>query len=146
LEKSVTSALRIFGPGQGDAKIGAVIERVREMPNGVRMVLAFGFVLLAGVGITLPLVIDQAIEAPVSPLGLLWMLLLAYLVFTLTLILQRKQAAWLLSLGLASLSIPLALILLSWAGTIGAAVGAAIAIMLFLALRGPQVRAWFSEP
>ena len=86
------------------------------MPNGVRVVLAFGFVLLAGIGLTLPLVINQAVEAPVSPLGLLWMLLLAYLVFTLTLILQRKQAGWLLSLGLASLSVPVTLILFSWGG------------------------------
>ena len=123
-----------------------MIERFREMPNGVRMVLLWGFVLLAGVGLTLPLVIDQAIEAPVSPLGLLWMLLLAYLIFTLTLMLQRKQAAWLLALGLASLSLPLTLILFSWGGVIGAIVGIAIAIMLFLGLRGPGARAWFSEP
>jgi hypothetical protein len=123
-----------------------VIALLRQMPNGVRMVLAFGFLLLAGVGLTLPLVIDQAVEAPVSPIGLLWMLLLAYLVFTLTLILQRKQAAWLLSLGLASLSVPLALILFSWAGAIGLVVGAAIVILLFLGLRGQGARAWFSEP
>ena len=76
-----------------------MLEVIRSMPTGVRLVLRFGFVLLAGVGLTLPLVINQAVEAPVSPLGLLWMLLLAYLVFTLTLILQRKQAAWMLSLG-----------------------------------------------
>ena len=123
-----------------------MIERFREMPNGVRIVLLWGFLLLAGVGLTLPLVIDQAVEAPVSPLGLLWMLLLAYLIFTLTLMLQRKQAAWMLSLGLASLSLPLALILFSWAGVIGAVVGIAIAVMLFLGLRGPGARAWFSEP
>ncbi len=116
------------------------------MPNGVRIVLAWGFVLLAGVGLTLPLVIDQAVEAPVSPLGLLWMLLLAYLIFTLTLMLQRKQAAWLLALGLASLSLPLTLIMFSWAGVIGALVGIAIAVLLFLGLRGPRARAWFSEP
>ena len=79
-----------------------MFELLRQMPGGVRLVLAFGFALLAVVGLTLPLVIDQAVEAPVSPVGLLWMLLLAYLVFTLTLILQRKQAAWLLSLGLAT--------------------------------------------
>ena len=123
-----------------------MIERVREMPNGVRIVLAFGFVLLAGVGLTLPLVIDQAVEAPVSPVGILWMLLLAYLVFTLTLMLQRKQAAWMLALGLASLSLPLALILFSWAGVIGLVIGIAIAVMLFLGLRGRTARAWFSEP
>ena len=125
----------------------SVIDVVRAMPAGVRIVLAFGFALLAGVGLTLPLVIDQAVEAPVSPLGLLWMLLLAYLVFTLTLILQRKQAAWLLSLGLASLSVPLALILFTWAGALGALAGIALVVLLFVALlRGQSARAWFSEP
>lgn len=119
---------------------------LRQMPNGVRVILAFGFALLAVVGLTLPLVINEAVEAPVSPLGLLWMLLLAYLVFTLTLILQRKQAAWLLSLGLASLSVPLAVILYSWAGAIGALTGVVLAAVLFLVLRGPRARAWFSEP
>lgn len=123
-----------------------MIVLLRQMPNGVRLLLAFGFVLLAFVGLTLPLVIDLAVEAPVSPLGLLWMLLLAYLVFTLTLILQRKQAAWLLSIGLASLSIPLAVILYSWAGAIGLLAGLVLAAALFLALRGPRARAWFSEP
>ena len=116
------------------------------MPNGVRVVLAFGFVLLAGIGLTLPLVINQAVEAPVSPLGLLWMLLLAYLVFTLTLILQRKQAGWLLSLGLASLSVPVTLILFSWGGVIGALGGLLLIGILFLALRSDRARAWFSEP
>ena len=76
-----------------------MIQVIRSMPNGVKLVLGFGFVLLAGIGLTLPLVINQAVEMPVSPLGILWMLLLAYLIFTLTLILQRKQAAWMLSLG-----------------------------------------------
>jgi hypothetical protein len=116
------------------------------MPNGVRAVLAFGFVLLAGVGLTLPLVINQAIEAPVSPLGLLWMLLLAYLVFTLTLILQRKQAAWMLSLGLVSLSVPLALVLYSWASLPGLLIGIALAGLLFWSLRGERARGWFNEP
>ncbi|MEA2676249.1 MAG: hypothetical protein QOJ81_390 [Chloroflexota bacterium] len=116
------------------------------MPAGVRVVSGFGLVLLAGIGLTLPLVISQAIEAPVSPLGLLYMLLLAYLVFTLTLILQRKQAAWLLSLGLASLSIPLALVLYSWAALLGLLMGIALAALLFWSLRGDSARAWFSEP
>jgi hypothetical protein len=123
-----------------------VLDVLRSMPAGVRVVLAFGFVLLAGIGLTLPLVINEAVEAPVSPLGLLWMLLLAYLVFTLTLILQRKQAGWLLALGLASLSVPLALVLYSWAGAIGALAGVVLVALLFLALRGERSRAWFSEP
>jgi hypothetical protein len=116
------------------------------MPAGVRVILGFGFLLLAGIGLTLPLVINQAIEAPVSPLGLLWMLLLAYLVFTLTLILQRKQAAWMLSLGLATLSLPLAVVLFSWAGFLGLAMGVALAALLFWSLRGERARSWFNEP
>lgn len=116
------------------------------MPAGVRVVLGFGFLLLAGLGLTLPLVVKEAVEAPVSPLGLLYMLLLAYLVFTLTLILQRKQAAWMLSLGLASLSLPLAVGLFSLAGTLGLAAGILLAVLLFWSLRGQRARAWFSEP
>lgn len=119
---------------------------LRHMPLGVVLLLAFGFVLLALIGLTLPLVIQLAVDAPVSPVGLLWMLLLAYLIFTLTLILQRKQAAWMLGLGLASLSVPVAIILYFWAGLIGGLIGAALAVVLFLSLRGSAVRAWFNEP
>lgn len=123
-----------------------MIELLRLMPKGVRVVLAFGFVLFTAVSLTLPLVVNQAVEAPVSPLGILWMLLLAYLIFTLTLILQRKQAAWMLSLGLVTLSLPLALVLFYWADVFGALIGAALATLLFLSLRGSKVRAWFNEP
>lgn len=122
------------------------VDQLRAMPAGVRVVLAFGFVLLAGLGLTLPLVISQAVEAPVSPVGLLYMLLLAYLVFTITLILQRKQAAWMLSLGLASLSIPVAVILWAWGGLLPLGAGIALAALLFWSLRGERVRGWFSEP
>jgi hypothetical protein len=124
----------------------SMIDVIRSMPNGVKVVLAFGFVLLAGMGLTLPLVISQAVEAPVSPVGLLWMLLLAYLIFSLTLILQRKQAARMLSFGLASLAVPIAVILWYWAGLLGALFGVALVGLLFTSLRGDAVRAWFSEP
>lgn len=123
-----------------------VFDVVRAMPAGVRVVLAFGFLLLVGLGLTLPLVVREAVEAPISPLGLLYMLLLAYLVFTLTLILQRKQAAWMLSLGLASLSLPLAIALYYLAGAPGLAAGIVVAVLLFWSLRGERVRGWFSEP
>src|SRR3954469_13982692 len=122
-----------------------MLETFRAMPTGVKLILGFGFILLAGVGLTLPLIINQAVEAPVSALGLLWMLLLAYLVFTLTLILQRKHAAWMLSLGLCSLAVPLTVVLFSWAGAIGAVIGVALVALLFLSLRGEHARAWFSE-
>jgi hypothetical protein len=75
------------------------------------------------------------------------MLLLAYLIFTLTLVLQRKQAAYGLALGLATLLVPLAGLLLFAAG---GWVGSIVAIVLFLTLvwglRRPSSRAWFSEP
>lgn len=123
-----------------------MLQVLRSMPNGVRLVLLFGFVLLAGIGLTLPLIISLAVEAPVSPLGLLWMLLLAYLIFSLTLILQRKQAAWMLSLGLASLAVPIALILFFWAGVPGGIFGIGLTGLLFTGLRGERVHGWFSEP
>jgi hypothetical protein len=122
-----------------------MLEVIRSMPGGVKLIMGFGFILLAGVGLTLPLIVNQAVEAPVSPIGLLWMLLLAYLVFTLTLILQRKQAGWMLSVGLASLGVPIALILFFWAGVPGAIFGIGLVGMLFTSLRGERVRAWFSE-
>jgi hypothetical protein len=123
-----------------------MIERLRAMPNGVRLLLGYGLLMLAGLALTLPLVVEQAVEAPISPLGLLWMLLLAYLIFTLTLILQRKQAAWMLSLGLATLSLPLIAFLFWWGGVPAAVAGVVLAVLLFWSLRRPAVRAWFDEP
>ena len=119
---------------------------MRGMPPGIVVLLGFGLLLLAGLGLTLPTVIGQAIEAPVSPTGLLWMLLIAYLVFTLTLVIQRKQAAWNLSLGMATLVVPLTLILWQWASLAGALVGLALGLLLLWSLRGPRVKAWFSQP
>jgi hypothetical protein len=111
----------------------------------VGVVVAFGLLLLAGMGLTLPLVVNQAVEASISPVGVLWMLLIAYLIFTLTLILQRKKAAWMLSVGMASLALPLTLILWQWASFFGALVGVVVGVILFVALRNPRSRAWFSE-
>jgi hypothetical protein len=123
-----------------------MIETLRSMPGGVRIFMAYAFVVLAFVGLTLPLVIDQAVEAPVTDIGILWMLLLAYLIFTMTLVLQRKQAAYLLSLGLASLTIPLIGVLGLYAGLPGAIFALVLAVILFRALRRPASRSWFTEP
>ena len=122
------------------------MEKQRDMPTGVLVLIGFGLLLLAGLGLTLPLVINQAIDTPVSPMGLLWMLLIAYLVFTLTLVFQRKQAAWNLSLGMATLVVPLTLVLWQYASALGAVVGLVLGALLVLALRGPRVRTWFSQP
>ncbi len=118
----------------------------RAMPNGVRIFLVYAFALLLLLGLTLPVVVDQAVQAPVSPVGLLWMLLLAYLIFTITLVLQRKQAAYALSLGLASLTLPLIVLLGQFAGIPGAAFALTLALILFISLRQRTARAWFVEP
>jgi hypothetical protein len=121
------------------------MQELRRMPLGVGLVLTFGMVLLAGLALTLPLVVEQAVEAPVSPLGILWMLLIAYLIFTLTLVLQRKQAAWGLSVGMASVVVPLTLALWQWASVGGVLLGLGVGVALFLSLRSGPARAWFSE-
>ena len=123
-----------------------MLEILRSMPGGVRIFLAYAFVVLAILGLTLPLVVDQAVEAPVSGMGILWMLLLAYLIFTITLVLQRKQAAYMLSLGLSSLTIPLIGLLGLYAGIPGAIFALVLAVILFRGLRRPASRTWFTEP
>jgi hypothetical protein len=120
---------------------------VRQMPPGVLVFLGYSFVVLAFLGLTLPLVIDEAVVAPISFVGVVWMLLLAYLIFTMTLVLQRKQAAFMLALGLTSLLVPLALLLLFLpGGWVGSIVAALIFMVLLWSLRRPRSRGWFSEP
>jgi hypothetical protein len=123
-----------------------MIDLLRTMPNGVRFFLVYAFVLLFGLSLTLPLVVAQAVTAPVSPLGLIWMLALAYVIFTITLVLQRKQAAWGLALGLATLTVPGVALLFGWAGVPGAIGGIALCLLLFLSLRSGAARTWFSQP
>jgi len=123
-----------------------VLASLRGMPGGVLVFLGYGFALLAFLGLTLPLVVAEAVQAPVSGIGLLWMLLLAYLIFTLTLVLQRKEVAWRLALGLASLTVPLVPLLGVLAGIPGAVFALALALIVFTSLFRPGVRAWFTEP
>lgn len=115
------------------------------MPGGIRLFLVYALAILAGIGLSLRYVIDQAIGAPVSGPGVVVMVLLAYTVFTTTLVLQRKQAARALALGLASLTLPLVVYLLA-AGLIPPTIFfAALAALLFRGLLRDEVRAWLSE-
>jgi hypothetical protein len=119
----------------------------RGMPAGIRVFVIYALTLLAIVGLTLPLIVQQAVGAmPITPLGVVWMLLLAYLVFTLTLVLQRKQAAYALSVGLATLTIPLIPLLALTVGIPGAIAALILAGALFASLRATSARRWFSEP
>jgi hypothetical protein len=122
-----------------------MISTFREMPGGVRLFLAYALLILALIGISLPAVVNLAVDTPISGVGLLSTLLLAYTIFTVTLVLQRKQAAWIFSQGLATLTIPLIPFLWFAAGLPGALFAAALAALLFRGLRGSRARAWFSE-
>ena len=70
-----------------------MLERIREMPGGIRLFLLYAFSILFLIGSALRYIVDQAITAPVSLPGLVAMVLLAYTIFTTTLVIQRKQAA-----------------------------------------------------
>jgi hypothetical protein len=123
----------------------AVVQQIRAMPGGIRLFLVYALTILAGIGISLRYVVDQAINAPVSGPGIVVMILLAYTIFTTTLVLQRKQAARALALGLASLTLPLVLYLLA-AGLIPHMIFfAALAALLFRGLLRNEVRAYLNE-
>ena len=123
-----------------------MIAAVRAMPGGIRLFLVYALLILVAIGLSLRYVVDQAIAAPVSPLGVLVMVLLAYTIFTTTLVLQRKQAARGLAIGLASLLIPAVLLLLT--SPVHPATPffvAAFGILLFRGLLRPEVRAYLAE-
>jgi hypothetical protein len=123
-----------------------MIDRIRAMPGGIRLFLVYAFLILAGIGLAMRSVIDLAISAPVSFEGLVVMALLAYTIFTTTLVLQRKQAARGLALGLASLTIPLVPLLGLSRLIIEAVFVAAFGLALFRGLLRPEVRAYLDQP
>jgi hypothetical protein len=123
-----------------------MVARIREMPAGIRLFLVYAALILAGIGVSLRFVIDLAIGAPVSGPGVVVMVLLAYTIFTTTLVLQRKEASRGLALGLASLTLPLVPYLLAIGLVVHALFVAALAALLFRGLLRPEVRAYLSEP
>jgi hypothetical protein len=123
-----------------------MIDRIRTMPGGIRLFLLYAFLILAGIGVSLRSVVDLAISAPVSGEGIVVMALLAYTIFTTTLVLQRKQAARPLAIGLASLTVPLVPLLLLSQLVVEAIFVAAFSLALFRGLLRPEVRTYLSEP
>lgn len=123
-----------------------MIGRVRAMPGGIRLFLGYAALILVGIGLSLRFVVDEAIAAPVSPLGILVMVLLAYTIFTMTLVIQRKQAGFGLALGLASLTIPLVILLaISPVHPAAPFFAAALGILLFRGLLKPEIRTYLNE-
>lgn len=116
------------------------------MPPGIRIFLGYAFLVLGIIGLSLRWVVDQAISAPVSLPGIVVMVLLAYTIFTTTLVLQRKEAARSLALGLSTLTIPAVLLGLLAAQPLFALIAGVLAILLFAGLTRPAVRDWLSEP
>ena len=100
-----------------------MLTQLRAMPPGIRIFLGYAFLILGAIGLSMRWVVDQAISVPISPIGVVAMVLLAYTIFTTTLVLQRKEASRGLALGLASL-----------------------AGLLFFGLTRPEIRDWLNEP
>jgi hypothetical protein len=116
------------------------------MPWGVALFLVYALLLLAGIGLSLGFVVEQAVNVPVTPLGLVVMALLAYTIFTVTVVLQRKAASRNLALGLATLALPAIPLALLWGQLIAAVVVAVFAALLFRGLRAPSATAWLDQP
>jgi hypothetical protein len=74
------------------------------------------------------------------------MILLAYTIFTITLVLQRKEAARGLAVGLSTLTIPLAFFFLVSPVPLLALGPGILGILLWIGLRRPASRAYFREP
>jgi hypothetical protein len=123
-----------------------MIDRLRTMPGGIRLFLAYALLILAGIGLSLRSVVDLAISTPVSFEGFIVMVLLAYTIFTTTLTLQRKEVARGLALGLSTLTLPAIPLLLLAGQPVAALMVALIAALLFFGLTRPEVRVWLDQP
>lgn len=124
----------------------AMLARLRAMPGGIRLFLLYAFAVLVVVGLSLRFVVDLAIAAPISLPGVVVMTLLAYTIFTITLVIQRKEAARNLAFGLASLTVPLIPLLALSRLIVEAIFVTTLAIVLFRGLLRPEVRAYLNEP
>jgi hypothetical protein len=118
---------------------------VRGMPWGVALFLVYALLILAGVGLALGPVVEQAILVPITFTGLVLMALLAYAIFTITLVLQRKAAARTLSLGLVTLAVPAVPLAIVANQVILALLIGAIALALVRGLRSAAAAAWLNQ-
>jgi hypothetical protein len=118
----------------------------RAMPWGIWLFLAYAFLILVGVALALGPVVDQAVLIPITLLGVVMMALLAYTIFTITLVLQRKAAGRGLALGLVSLTVPAIPLALLYGLLPVAVFVAALGLLLYRGLRAPAARAWLDQP
>lgn len=118
---------------------------VRGMPWGIWLFLAYAFFLLAGSALVLGPVVERAVLIPITFEGLVLMALLAYTIFTITLVLQRKAAARGLSLGLVSLLVPAIPLALLWGQLVAAVFLVALGLLLVRGLRARPALAWLDQ-
>jgi hypothetical protein len=123
-----------------------MLATLRAMPGGVRIFLGYAFLILGLLGLSLRWVVDQAISAPISLPGVVAMILLAYTIFTTTLVLQRKEASRGLALGLSTLTIPAVPLLLLAGQPVAGLIVVLLGVVLFFGLTRPQVRTWLDQP
>jgi hypothetical protein len=123
-----------------------MVGSVRRMPWGVGLFLVYAFLILAGVGLSLGKVVDEAVLVPITFTGVVLMALLAYTIFTITLTLQRKEAARGLALGLISLAIPAVPLAVVVGLPAIAAFIAVLGFVLYRGLRTPAAGAWLDQP
>ena len=123
-----------------------MIGQLREMPAAIRLFLGYAFMILIVIGLALPYVVGLAGTMPVSLPGVVVMALLAYTIFTITVVLQRKQVGRGLALGLSTLTLPALAFVASAGLRLPTVVLAVLAALLFRGLLGTRVRAYLSEP
>jgi hypothetical protein len=122
------------------------VSQLRGMPWGIALFLVYGLLILAGVGLALGPVVERAILIPITFEGVVLMALLAYTIFTVTLVIQRKEAARNLSVGLLSLAIPAVPLAVLNGQLIIAAAVVVLAALLYRGLRAPAALAWLDQP
>lgn len=115
------------------------------MPWGIGLFLGYAFLILAGAALALGPVVERAVLIPITFEGIVLMALLAYAIFTITLVLQRKTAARGLTLGLVSLTVPAIPLALLWGQVIVAAFVTALGLLLYKGLRAPAAQAWLDQ-
>ena len=115
------------------------------MPWGIALFLVVAFLVLVGIGLSLGPVVEQAILVPITLTGVVLMALLAYTIFTITLVLQRKTAARPLALGLTTLAVPAIPLALLAGLLVGAVAIVAIALLVVYGLRTPAAVAWLDQ-
>jgi len=119
---------------------------VRGMPWGIGLFLVYAFLILAAAGLALGPVVERAVLIPITFEGIVLMALLAYTIFTTTMVLQRKEAARNLAIGLATLAIPAIPLALVYGQLLGAIVIAGFAVALYRGLRSPAAQGWLNQP